>query len=416
MESEFSSQRSGGKRRMMEEQYHEDAAYDSPPFKRCRKGEGPSIELRVLLKSSASGAIIGKSGQNIKRLRETFDATVAIPDCSGPERILTISADLGTCLEILRDSIPRTVEPSPGARGPQDVEVRLLVHQSQAGGVIGKSGQRIKEIREATNAQIKVFAQCCPLSSDRVVLISGKIEQVADTVQRVIEIANDAGIKGSSQPYDPFNFDEFNAVEYGGFGTGGGGGGSGGGRGGMGDGVTPAWGEGRDGGYGGTPMSRGGGRGGGGARGGGARGGGARGGGRGGRMLPSRGMPPSRGMGQRGMPQRGMADRGFDGPQFSGNDRGFNDAGFPGRRNTADSQGELESHQVSIPKDLAGSIIGPQGTRIRAIRAQSGAQIIIGEAEPETQERVITIDGTEEQIQNAQYLMQMAVRQHSGKF
>ena len=29
-----------------------------------------------------------------------------------------------------------------------------------------------------------------------------------------------------------------------------------------------------------------------------------------------------------------------------------------------------------------GSIIGPQGTRIRAIRAQSGAQIIIGKAEP----------------------------------
>ena len=58
---------------------------------------------------------------------------------------------------------------------------------------------------------------------------------------QVIEIANDAGIKGSSQPYDPFNFDEFNAVEYGGFGAGGGGGGGGGGgnygggRGGMGE-------------------------------------------------------------------------------------------------------------------------------------------------------------------------------------
>ena len=89
-------------------------------------------------------------------------------------------------MEILRDSLPRTVETPPDARGPQDMEVRLLIHQSQAGGVIGKSGQRIKEIREATNAQIKVFAQCCPLSTDRVVQISGKIDQIADTVEQVL--------------------------------------------------------------------------------------------------------------------------------------------------------------------------------------------------------------------------------------
>ena len=48
-------------------------------------------------------------------------------------------------------------------------------------------GQRIKEIREATNAHVKVFAQCCPMSTDRVVLISGKVDQVADTVQQVDE-------------------------------------------------------------------------------------------------------------------------------------------------------------------------------------------------------------------------------------
>ena len=48
---------------------------------------------------------------------------------------------------------------------------------------------------------------------------------------QVIEIANDAGIKGTSQHYDPFNFDEFNAVEYGGYGGGGGAGGGGGGAG-----------------------------------------------------------------------------------------------------------------------------------------------------------------------------------------
>ena len=35
-------------------------------------------------------------------------------------------------------------------------ELRLLIHQSIVGGIIGKSGSKIKEIRENTGAHIKV--------------------------------------------------------------------------------------------------------------------------------------------------------------------------------------------------------------------------------------------------------------------
>ena len=35
-------------------------------------------------------------------------------------------------------------------------ELRLLIHQSIVGGIIGKSGSKIKEIRENTGANIKV--------------------------------------------------------------------------------------------------------------------------------------------------------------------------------------------------------------------------------------------------------------------
>ena len=48
----------------------------------------------------------------------------------------------------------------------------MLVHQSHAGAIIGKQGSKIKELREQTGAQIKVFQECCPLSSDRTVLIT----------------------------------------------------------------------------------------------------------------------------------------------------------------------------------------------------------------------------------------------------
>ena len=43
----------------------------SSSFRRCRRGEGPRTELRVLINTKNAGAIIGKGGSNIKRLRES---------------------------------------------------------------------------------------------------------------------------------------------------------------------------------------------------------------------------------------------------------------------------------------------------------------------------------------------------------
>ncbi|UYV72781.1 HNRNPK [Cordylochernes scorpioides] len=71
------------------------------------------------------------------------------------------------------------------------------------------------------------------------------------------------------------------------------------------------------------------------------------------------------------------------------------------------------SSQVTIPNDLAGAIIGKGGQRIRKIWRESGAGITIDESQPGSNERVITISGTPQQIQMAQYLLQQNVREHS---
>ena len=46
-----------------------------------------------------------------------------------------------------------SIDEDGGAR-----ELRLLIHQSIVGGIIGKQGSKIKEIRENTGAHIKVGA------------------------------------------------------------------------------------------------------------------------------------------------------------------------------------------------------------------------------------------------------------------
>lgn len=57
-------------------------------------------------------------------------------------------------------------------------------------------------------------------------------------------------------------------------------------------------------------------------------------------------------------------------------------------------------------RQLAGSIIGKGGQRIKQIRHESGASIKIDEPLEGSEDRIITITGTQDQIQNAQFLLQ----------
>uniref|UniRef100_A0A4W5M765 Heterogeneous nuclear ribonucleoprotein K n=1 Tax=Hucho hucho TaxID=62062 RepID=A0A4W5M765_9TELE len=363
-------------------------------FKRSRNTDD-MVELRILLQSKNAGAVIGKGGKNIKSLRTDFNASVSVPDSSGPERILSISAEIETVGEILLKIIP-TLEEYQQYNGMDfDCELRLLIHQSLAGSIIGVKGAKIKELRENTQTSIKLFQECCPQSTDRVVLVGGKSERVVECIKIMLELIAEAPIKGRAQPYDPNFYDE--TYDYGGF--------------------TLMFEE-RGGGGGRRPMGgfhMRGGRGGGGFD----RGPSGR-GGRGGPMPPARRdyeeMSPRRGpppphpvRGGRGEsrgrnlapPHRGGGSdrRGRPGDRYGDNM-------VSGRGSYNDMGGPVITTQVTIPKDLAGSIIGKGGQRIKQIRHESGASIKIDEPLEGSEDRIITISGTQDQIQNAQYLLQ----------
>ncbi|CAE1300055.1 HNRNPK [Acanthosepion pharaonis] len=413
-------------------------------MKRAR-GDGPRIELRILLQSKNAGAIIGKSGSNIKRLREDFKASVTVPDCTGPERILTIGADIDTALECLMDIIPSLEDYKQFSDSDFDCEMRVLVHQSQAGCIIGRAGFKIKELREKTGANIKVYSTCCPQSTDRVVAISGRPVVVTDCIRNIYKLLEMAPPKGVNQPYDPHNYDEYYAHDYGGYTI------AEGGRGKLPRGAPPPpprggvsplmspqmRGRGTSGGMGDM------GRGGSGSM---SRGGlpsltGGRNnmgaalpygnGGLGGNGGRDDGNLPALG-GMRGAMNGNMGARGgrggdnrFVNPGRGGSGQGF----YGGQQNFAqDSMGgmgqqgmmfgmeQTTTTQVTIPKDLAGAIIGRGGNRITEVRRQSGAQVVIDEALPGSNDRIITITGTQEQIDAAQFLLQNSVRKFSEKY
>ncbi|VDP13754.1 unnamed protein product [Onchocerca flexuosa] len=330
-------------------------------------------ELRLLVTSRGAGAIIGKKGESVKNIQAECNATVSVPDSQTPERlteysIINVVCCMFNCLscyvviaKIFRcfncsvvqlvatvQNVVKCVEmiiariDEVHDNQDRDSELKVLVHQSHAGAVIGRGGSRIKELREENGVDLKVYSECCPQSTERIIQINGKPEKIVaclvtiiTTLKEVAEflplltlIANFKAfvksqvehvkipIKGPSRPYESVFFDPMVANEYGGYAV------DHGGRG------MRAYG----------PRSR----------------------------IP--------------LPPYGPVPPAYD-------------------------DGPLETAQVTVPNELGGTIIGRGGERIRRIRDESGAHIKIEEEDPNG-ERIITISGTPSQIEMAQFLLQ----------
>ncbi|XP_030387960.1 heterogeneous nuclear ribonucleoprotein K isoform X2 [Scaptodrosophila lebanonensis] len=536
-------------KRMKMKRENNDGGDGPQDSKRNRRNEET---VRILIPSSIAGAVIGKGGQHIQKMRTQYKATVSVDDSQGPERTIQISADIESTLEIITEMLKYFEERD------DEFDVRLLIHQSLAGCVIGKGGQKIKEIRDRIGCRfLKVFSNVAPQSTDRVVQTVGKQSQVIDAVREVITLTRDTPIKGPIHNYDPMNFDRVYADEYGGYGTGTGStrpsqrgnrnGGGGGGGGGMGGGAGGGGGGGGGGGFGGAGGAGGrgnnrfdSGRGNGGIGGAGIGGGnvgprdnpfinpwanggggdadggfgGNNGGGFGGNNFGAGGPFGGGGGGNFGNNSfnggpNGPNDFGNNGGSFGGQGIGggsggnsmgnFGGANFgggnqlgvgsnlPALANFGQNQGNNSggggfgagnnglgnglgggnlsnsgglgnavgannsaggfnaniggvgggnssgpnggntptnipqghdpnnSTQVTIPKDLAGAIIGKGGGRIRRIRNESNAYITIDEPLPGSNDRIITISGTPKQIQMAQYLLQQSVHENGRR-
>ncbi|KAL1395575.1 hypothetical protein pipiens_011150, partial [Culex pipiens pipiens] len=117
-----------------------DGKDQKPPLKRPRSDEE---EVRLLIPSKMAGAIIGKGGHNIQKLRTEFQAQVNVGDCTGPERVITIGADMETVTKVVKDIMKHLDK-----AGENEYELRILVHQSLAGCVIGRGGTKIKELKD----------------------------------------------------------------------------------------------------------------------------------------------------------------------------------------------------------------------------------------------------------------------------
>ncbi|XP_077159830.1 poly(rC)-binding protein 3-like isoform X1 [Paroedura picta] len=319
-------------------------------------GLNVTLTIRLLMHGKEVGSIIGKKGETVKKMREESGARINISEGSCPERIVTITGPTDAIFKAFsmialkfEEDINASMTNSTVTSKPP-VTLRLVVPASQCGSLIGKGGSKIKEIRESTGAQVQVAGDMLPNSTERAVTISGTPDAIIQCVKQICVVMLESPPKGATIPYRP----------------------------------KPAS----------APIIFAGGQ------------------VRADTILASAGnhtvlaqpqpAPAFTIQGQYAIPHPDLTKLHQLAMQHTPfTPLGQNTPGFPG----LDAGTPTSSHELTIPNDLIGCIIGRQGSKINEIRQMSGAQIKIANATEGSAERQVTITGSPANISLAQYLI-----------
>uniref|UniRef100_A0A3B3XS53 K Homology domain-containing protein n=1 Tax=Poecilia mexicana TaxID=48701 RepID=A0A3B3XS53_9TELE len=294
----------------------------------------------------------------VKKMREDSGARINISEGNCPERIVTITGPTDAIFKAFamiaykfEEDIINSMSNSPATSKPP-VTLRLVVPASQCGSLIGKGGSKIKEMRESTGAQVQVAGDMLPNSTERAVTISGAPEAIIQCVKQICVVMLESPPKGATIPYRPkpastpviFSGGQVRADPLG---------------------ASTA------------NLSL---------------------------LLQHQPLPAYTIQGQYAIPHPDLSKL----HQLAMQQTPFTPLGqttpaFPAAG--LDASNQASTHELTIPNDLIGCIIGRQGTKINEIRQMSGAQIKIANAMEGSSERQITITGTPANISLAQYLI-----------
>ncbi|XP_004429731.2 PREDICTED: poly(rC)-binding protein 3 isoform X2 [Ceratotherium simum simum] len=339
-------------------------------------GLNVTLTIRLLMHGKEVGSIIGKKGETVKKMREESGARINISEGNCPERIVTITGPTDAIFKAFamiaykfEEDIINSMSNSPATSKPP-VTLRLVVPASQCGSLIGKGGSKIKEIRESTGAQVQVAGDMLPNSTERAVTISGTPDAIIQCVKQICVVMLESPPKGATIPYrpkpastpvifaggqvraDPLAASTANLSLL------------------LQPPPLPAY----------TIQGQ--------------------------YAIPH---PELTKLHQLAMQQTPFPPLGQTNPAFPGEKLPLHSSeeaqNLMGQSSGLDASPPASTHELTIPNDLIGCIIGRQGTKINEIRQMSGAQIKIANATEGSSERQITITGTPANISLAQYLI-----------
>ncbi|KAH7519681.1 hypothetical protein FEM48_Zijuj08G0063000 [Ziziphus jujuba var. spinosa] len=171
-----------------------------------RRAQAQDVLFRIVVPSRQIGKVIGKEGCRIQKIREETKATIKIADAVArhEERVIIISSkdndngvsDAENALQhiaslILKEDDIGTEASKVGSGHVAANTIRLLIAGSQAGCLIGMSGQNIEKLRNSSGATISILAQnqlplcASAYESDRVVQVSGDVSAVVKALGEI---------------------------------------------------------------------------------------------------------------------------------------------------------------------------------------------------------------------------------------
>jgi len=167
-----------------------------------------TLTIRLIMQGKEVGSIIGKKGDIVKKFREESGAKINISDGACPERIVSITGNKDNIYKAFTLICNKFEEDlnsllSPGTVPRPPISFRLVVPASQCGSLIGKGGSKIKEIREVTGASVQVASEMLPNSTERTVTVSGGSEAVIQSIYHICCIMSESPPKGVTVPYTP---------------------------------------------------------------------------------------------------------------------------------------------------------------------------------------------------------------------
>jgi transcription antitermination factor NusA-like protein len=328
----------------------------SPPSDQGYDAGKLTVALRFIISSKEAGSIIGKKGDNIKRIREESGAKINISDASFTERIVSVTGSASQILKAFLMIVTKFEEEPPtgsqngsGVAAAGQVILRLIVPNANCGSLIGKGGSNIKELRESSGATIQVANEMLPNSNERLVSISGSSDSISACIKRLFDIAAETKPKGPVLPYQPGGGNMF-----------------------MQSGMYGARQS-----FGIQPMG----------------------------MMPQR--RPIGLKGGRNMPFSDMTS--FYSTQqnlMANNYSALMRGGFQGAGGRGSGyRGRPLTKDLEVPNELVGTIIGRHGLKINEIRQVSGATIKISDVVEGSTTRRINITGSSECVDSAVYLI-----------
>ncbi|XP_074551511.1 insulin-like growth factor 2 mRNA-binding protein 2a isoform X2 [Halichoeres trimaculatus] len=128
-----------------------------PSGEYCPRSRQNDLPLRILVPAQYVGAIIGKEGYTIKNVTKQTQSKVDIhrkENTGAAEKPITIHSTPEGCSAACRMILEIMLKEASETNTTEDIPLKMLVHNSLVGRLIGKEGRNLKKIEQETGTKI----------------------------------------------------------------------------------------------------------------------------------------------------------------------------------------------------------------------------------------------------------------------